>query len=82
VKPIRCSYGNTVYRCQSCHFDAWGAAVNYHEAHTGHALTAIGFHSFDRHTETWHWRAMDGTRADYPVLDTVGACLEQREAQR
>lgn len=27
------AYGNSVYRCLDCGFEAWGAAVNYHELH-------------------------------------------------
>jgi len=72
VKPVRCSYGNTVYRCNECGFDAWGAAVNYHELSTGHTSTEIGFHAFDRSTQTWHWRTMDGKRAEYPAHVLVG----------
>lgn len=73
MSPIRCSYGNTVYRCQhpTCHFDAWGSAVNYHEWMTGHTLTSIGYHSLDRHTDTWQWYGMDGKRTDYPVREAV-----------
>lgn len=73
MTAIRNSFGNTVYRCQSCELDAWGAAVNYHELVTGHTMTAIGFHSFDRYTSTWHWRAMDGKKVEYPVREMVTA---------
>lgn len=51
---VRNSFGNTIYRCPDCGFEAWGAPVTYHEMVTGHAsMTAIGSHQFDRVTNDW-----------------------------